>query len=364
MKILLPNHVMGNRHSLHDTKYYGRSIYVVYSTDAMNILVTIPEGPVKESFMPSEVKKRINALGDVSWNETRKQYGQADIAGLIKGRDICITGWGSPMLDINVLDNADRLRLLVHTGGTVAQVANSLLYQRGIKVISGNRMFAESVAEGVLAYILCSLRDVAYLDSETKKGCWRTDHLTEGLFGKKVGLIGFGMVARYLVPMLRPFRVGIKVYDPYVTAETCAGYGVIQADLQEVIGTSDIISVHAPQILETYHLISREMLKIIPDGALFVNTSRGSLVDEKALCDELAKNRFRAVLDVYETEPLPQDSRLRGFMNVILSPHVAGPTPDRHKFITIELIDDIRRFIQGKAMKHEISSEYASMMTR
>jgi len=232
-------------------------------------------------------------------------------------------------------------------------------------VISGNRLYAESVAEGVIGYILSALRDIPFYANEVQQNRWSTGQsYNEGLLDQTIGLVGFGMVAKYLVGMLKPFRVKIKVYDPYVTDDVFALYGVEKASLLEVMTEAKIISVHAAKAPSTYHIIHKEVIKKIPDGTLFVNTSRGSIIDEAALAEELTTGRFKAVLDVFEEEPLPIDSKLRGLSNVILIPHMAGPTVDRRPFITLALIEDIKNFFAGKPMNHEIGREYAMSMTR
>lgn len=101
---------------------------------------------------------------------------------------------------------------------------------------------------------------------------------------------------------------------------------------------------------------------MIRDGALFINTSSGFIVNENDLIEELRKNKFKAVLDVFESEPLPADSKLIGLDNAMLMPHSSGSL-DRYKYVTLALIEDIKNFSNGKAMKNEISAEYASKMT-
>jgi phosphoglycerate dehydrogenase-like enzyme len=188
-------------------------------------------------------------------------------------------------------------------------------------------------------------------------------YFSEGLLEQAIGLVGFGMVARFLVKMLIPFNTKIKVFDPYVDDKTFFEYGVERAALEDIFTTSKIISVHAAKTKENFHMIDEKLLGKIPAGALFVNTSRGSIIDQKALEDELQTGRFKAVLDVFETEPLPPESRLRGLKNVLLMPHLAGPTVDRRKKVTMGLIDDIKSFINGGKLKYEIDKDYANRMT-
>ena len=237
-----------------------------------------------------------------------------------------------------------------------------------MRVISGNDFFAESVAEGTIGYILAALRDIPKYSSRLKEQrLWKTSADTNrGLLGKTVGIVSYGAIAHHLVRMLAPFRVKIKIYDikPIPEADK-AKYNISEASLEEVFSTSDIVSVHTPLNDKTRHLIGRELLEILPEGSLFVNTSRGAVIDQTALEDELMKGRFRAVLDVYEKEPLPADNRLYDLDNVILMPHMGGPTVDLRRDITCALLLEASEFLKnGGPLPHEIRRAAAEMMSR
>lgn len=331
----------------------------------MKILVTMPVGHERDTFIPDEAAKKLMALGDVAWNNTADQFTPDELREKISDTDVCLTGWCCPKLDEYILQNAHNLKLVAHTGGSVAPIAGSYLFDRGIRIISGNWLYAESVAEGTIAYILASLRDIIHYNGVVQNGMWKDEHsYNEGLLDQTVGLIGFGMVAKNLVRLLKPFRTKICVCADYLTEADCEQYGIRKMPLEEVIKTCRIISVHESQRPETYHMIDSKLLEMIKDGALLINTSRGSIIDEEALADELVGNRFKAVLDVYEEEPLPANSRLRGLKNAVLIPHMAGPTIDRRKYVTIGLIEDIQSMLENKSMKYEISREYAALMTK
>lgn len=331
----------------------------------MNILVTIPQGFVRDTFIPAQVAERINSMGDVEWNNTESNWSGEELKERLRGVDVCICGWGSSEFNEIALKQADRLKIIAHTGGTVTNVISNAVYEKGIKVVSGNWFFAQSLAEGTLAYILSALRDIPYYNNEVHQGRWRgKNYYNEGILEQTVGLIGFGMTAQILVTMLKPFHVNIKVFSEHKTDEVYEEYGVVRGSLEEVLTTCKIISVHMAQRQDTYHLINKELLKIIPDGSLLVNTSRGSLIDEEALADELSTGRFKAVLDVYETEPLPGTSKLRGLDNVILIPHMGGPTVDRRKSCTQGILEDIERFFKGEKLRYEVGMEYVNRMTR
>lgn len=331
----------------------------------MNILVTIPQGYVRETFITKEIEMRIKSLGNVRWNESGKNWKPEELKEELKGIDICICGWGSARFDREVLEGADSLKIIAYTAGSVSGVVTEEVYRRGIKVVSGNWFFAQSLAEGTLAYILSALREIPHYNTEVQEGRWLNPvFYNEGLLDQTIGLIGFGMTAQILAEMLKPFHVEIKVFSEHKTDEVYEKYGVKRASLEEVLTTCKIISVHMAQREDTYHLLNKEMLKKIPDGRLLINTSRGSLIDEEALAEELVTGRIRAVLDVYEIEPLPLTSKLRGLRNAILMPHMGGPTVDRRKNCTSGVLDDVERYFKGEPLRYEIGMDYVNRMTR
>ncbi len=176
-------------------------------------------------------------------------------------------------------------------------------------------------------------------------------------------MVGLGMVAREVIKLLRPFGVKVLAYDPFVPEATARELGVQLSALDEVMAGSDIISLHAPKVPETYRMISRQQLSLIKDGALFINTARGDLVDESALLEELKKGRFYAALDVFEVEPLAAESEFRHLPNVIARPHLAGVNPDSRLRIGRLMVEDIRRMYQQEPLLFEVKREQLAIMT-
>lgn len=331
----------------------------------MRIFVAQPEGATRDSFITKECKKRLEALGSVEYNTGSEQLTGEEIKEKLKGVDVVITGWGSPMLDKSVLEGNDTLKIIAHTGGTVTSVVDDYAYEKGIKVLSGNDVYAESVAEAIVAYSLLGLRKIPDYMKKMEENGWY-DYVSEwdGLLDQTVGFVSFGMIPKHLVKFLKPFRVKIKVYSSHISDEELERYGMERASLEEIFSSCKVISVHSALTEKTYHMIGKELLSLIPDGAVFVNTSRGAVIDEEALVRELEKERFTAVLDVYEQEPLPKDHPLRTMPNAYTIPHMAGPTYDRREYVTFALIDDIINYNEGKPLRMEISSQYRTYMTK
>jgi phosphoglycerate dehydrogenase-like enzyme len=331
----------------------------------MKILFTTENGPIKDVYFPPGVLQALGSLGDLWENPNDTPFTPQELADHLPGTDVCLTHWSCPTFTAEALARADRLELIVHAAGSVADLVTDEVYRRGIRVCSANSVMAQSVAEGVLADILCGLRLIPQQAHEMKyQKIWKK-RLVESrtLFGAKVGLIGLGTIGRSLIRLLEPFHAQIKIYDPYLQPGAVEEFPNVElVSLKEVMEWGDVVSVHASLTPETRGLIDETKLRWIRDGALFVNTARGAIVDERALAKELATGRFRVVLDVYESEPLPEDSPLRDCENAILLPHVAGITAREE--MSYAMAAEIRRFSQGEPLQHEISYARFQLMTK
>lgn len=331
----------------------------------MEILVTQPAGNTRDSFITPDCEELLKKLGNVEYNSIGREFTPAELREKLKGKDIALTGWGTAKLDKAVLEGNDTLKMIAHTGGTVNSLVDGYAYSQGIRVASGNDVYAESVAEAVIAYMLLGLRKIPKYMGLVRENSWYNYvDSWDGLLDRTVGFVSFGMIPKHLVRMLKPFRVKIKVYSGHISDEELKLYGMERASLEEIFSTCDVISIHSALNEKTRHMINKELLQKIRSGALLVNTSRGAVIDEEALTEEMKKNRFTAVLDVYEHEPLPLNHPLRTLPNVYPIPHMGGPTYDRRRFVTLALIEDMKNMINGKPLKTEISSSYFGHMTK
>ena len=229
-------------------------------------------------------------------------------------------------------------------------------------------LFAQSVAESALTYALVSLRkiddDIMKMRTYNEKGWGMKEGKIRGLLCRTVGLVSFGAVAKHLAKMLTVFGCKVKAYSIDMTDEQLREYGVESASLEEIFSTCDVISVHTAYNEHTHHYIDKRLISMIKDNALFINTSRGEVVDEEALADELSKNRFYAALDVFEQEPPPADSKLYGLPNCLMFPHRGGPTPDLYRHITTKILDDVANYLlKGEEPDSIISKERAFSMS-
>ncbi len=332
----------------------------------MKILVTVGAGEVFDSFFTPKVREVLEGLGEVEYNATGHQaYTKEELIRHVKDVDILITGWGTPRVDEDVMKEANRLKIHAHTGGTMATMTCKEEYDRGVIVLSGNDLFAKSVAEGTLVYTLMALRKMYEDVNSMKSGGWRRiPGRNSGLIGKKIGIVGYGAISKYYIELLKWFEPEILVASKHITVEEARQKGIKIASLEEIFETCDIISLHNALNDENRGLITGKLFHKIKPGALFVNTARAGVVVEEDMMCELRTGRFTAVLDVFHKEPLPVESELRVMSNVILFPHMAGPTFDIREQVTLKLIRDIQAILSGDPYEDEIPYEYAIRMTR
>ncbi len=191
---------------------------------------------------------------------------------------------------------------------------------------------AVAVAEHAIMLMLAVLRRLRELDARTRAGEWRLQ--VEGeiyeLDGKTVGLVGLGMIGRHVATRLRPFGASVRYFDVCrLSAEEEQALGVEYLELDDLLRTSDVVSLHVPLSSATRGLISRDRLAAMKQGAILINTCRGGVIDEQALCDAVRSGQLMgAGLDTFAAEPPGKENPLFSLANVIVTPHIAGPTWD------------------------------------
>lgn len=330
----------------------------------MKIYITMPQTPTSDSFLTPKALKQLNSLGQVERNPYDRQLTVEEVIEFARDADVLITTWGSCKYFKKDVEKMPNLKMIAHAGGTVAPVVAPDVYETGVKVISGNDVFAKSVAEGCLCYILAALRRLEHYMGVMRDGGFRTDVFeNRGLFGKKIGIVGFGTIARHLLNLIRWFDLEILIYSSHLTDEEAATYGARTASLEEIFAECDVISIHASNTEKTRGMITRELMESMKSDALLVNTARGAVIDEPAMYEMLLAGRFYAALDVYDEEPPAPDAPIRQCKNALLMPHMGGPTMDMRGVVTTELCKDIARLEKGEPLQYEISASAAKRMT-
>jgi (S)-sulfolactate dehydrogenase len=229
-----------------------------------------------------------------------------------------------------LLAAADALRVVGRLGVGLDNIALEACRARGIAVIPATGANVDSVAEYVIAGAVLLRRGAWFATEEVAAGHWPRDRLVgREVLGATLGLIGFGAIARAAARRAGALGMGVMAHDPYVADgdPAWAQCNVAPRPLQALLEEADVVSVHVPLSDATRNLIDAAALaRMKPDAAL-INTARGGIVDEPALADALRSGRLAgAMLDVFETEPLPGGGPLAGVPNLVLTPHIAGVT--------------------------------------
>lgn len=228
-------------------------------------------------------------------------------------------------LPASVIQELQKCRVISRYGVGYDNVSVEAATAKGIWVARVPDYCLEDVSDQALALLLGCVRKVAFKDRRIREGAWNLhrEQPSYRIAGKILGLVGYGAIARTLHRKLSGFGLGrVLVFDPYLDPKKIEENGAESVNLRALLKNSDYVSIHAPLSEETRGLIGSRELSLMKRTAILVNTSRGPLVEEKAVAEALADGKITAAgLDVFETEPLPADSPLRQLDNVILSDH-------------------------------------------
>ncbi|MFF4500921.1 hydroxyacid dehydrogenase [Streptomyces sp. NPDC001401] len=306
---------------------------------------------------PPEVLARLREAVDIDPDLIAEDFTDPRVREVLARTEILVTGWGCPRLDAAVLDAAPELRAVLHSAGSVKGFATPEVWRRGIAVSSAADANALPVAEYTLAMILLAGKDLLgareRLRTERAHPGWG---VVPGIgnHGRRVGVIGASRIGRRVIGLLAPFDLRVSLTDPYVTELRAAQLGVPLLPLDDLLHTSDIVTIHAPETPQTHHLIGRRELALMSDGATLINTARGGLVDQDALVAELRTGRLNAVLDVTDPEPLPADSPLYDLPNAFVTPHLAGSQGNELSRLGMTVAEEAARLLTGGEPAHPV----------
>lgn len=297
---------------------------------------------------------------DISWVEA----GVLEAGGWSAPEpEILLTGWSTPRLGEAWAGRSESaLRYVCHLAGSVRHLVPRTFLERGGLVTNWGELPSGAVAEQALLLALAALRNLpnwpAVIQRREEGGSHVERLNTRTLFGRSVGIHGFGKVARSLLALLRPFGVKLHAYSAGVPDAMMLAAGVTPcASLLHLCSKSDVLFECEALTPTTAGSITAAALAALPDGAVFVNVGRGGLVDEAALLRESAAGRIRVALDVVVSEPLVPNSAFCGLGDAVLSPHIAGPTFDQYPQIGAHAVRNIARYLAGEAPLSRVTLE-------
>ncbi len=244
------------------------------------------------------------------------QASEPSVAAELARVDVLLTCWGCPPITADQLALMPRLRAIVHGAGTVRGHVTQDCWDAGLLVSTAADANAVPVAEYTVAMIILACKRVFAVVDDARTPAGRAGNRQDfgrqepraGMYRTVIGLVGASRVGRATAELLRPLDVEVLLADPTVTAGDAAGLGATLVELDDLMQRSEIVSMHAPNIPATRHMIDARRLGLMRDGTTLINTSRGALLDHDALIAETRTGRLWAILDVTEPEPLPADS--------------------------------------------------------
>lgn len=338
-------------------------------------MVSVPQKPVAVVCLPPAMFAQCFSAGDVQRlrnhvelvfptvdsKDAPEEFWQAHA----DRANIAVTGWDAFPLTDQMIQAAPGLRCIAHAAGSVKPFVPPLAWQRDIVVFSANDVLAVGVAETTLGMIIAGCKGLFFSSALTAGGAWQEALFSSPLpcqrvrelFDLQIGLIGAGAIGRQLIRLLENFEVSIAVYDPFLSEEEAVRLGVRKMDLPTLMGSSDVVSLHAPAIPANEKMLGAAEFAAMKDGAIFINTARGMLVDESALVARLQGGTISAFIDVTSPEPPATDHPFRTLPNVVLTPHLAGAISNGCLRMGRRTVNQLIDFCEGKPSSGEVDPE-------
>ena len=291
----------------------------------------------------SKVLEELQSLGectDISSSESKDQ----DLALEITDAEIVVIR-SSTQLTKQIIEKGEKLKIIARCGVGVDNIDVEYAKSKNIKVTNSPSANLISVVELTVALIINAARKINLSDSHLKDGKWdRKEFVGMELYGKQLGIVGYGKAGRLVSEIMQSFGMSIAFYDPYVKDWDGPEKSL---ELDELLSTSDVISIHVIKNKETENLISKEKLDLLKESAILINTSRGGVVDENYLIELIRlKKLFGAGLDVYSQEP-PKNIDNFADINLITTPHIGASTNEAQLKAGLDTVENIKKILAG-----------------
>lgn len=263
------------------------------------------------------------------------------------------------IIDEKIIKKGINLKTIITSTSGFDHINLDLCAQKNIKVYYTPDANAQSAAELTWALIMACLRKTITANEMVKNENWNRNHVIgHELYKKTLGIIGLGRVGQRVAKIANAFDMHVIACDPYVEEQAFKTTNAHRAGREEVLRSSDILSLHVPLTKETRNLINHNTLDCIHRGVVLINTSRGQVMNEQAVIDCVKSGKIAAIgLDVFEKEPLPKTSALLSLSNVVLTPHIGANTHEAFERGSHAAVDKILAFRQGEKVFDQLTKE-------
>ena len=300
------------------------------------------------NLLPKEMDVRIEVAGF-------HPLSGKDLAERMRGEEVFITD--EDKVNEAVLDSSNNLKIIGTPSAGLDHIDLEAATKHKIPVVYTPGANADAVAEFTFGLILAASKRILMADNQLRSGMKHELESYKPLMGvdlkdKTIGIVGVGNIGSRVAMIARAFRMNVVLYDPAVLPTRLEQFGKV-VELDELLQVSDFVTVHTPLTQETAHMFGARQFGSMKSNALFVNTSRGKIVNEPDLVDALKRRRIAgAALDVQATEPLPVDSPLLKLDNVIVTPHIGSWTRETQGYCQRLVEEEVIRFIKGQKMRY------------
>lgn len=271
----------------------------------------------------------------------RPKISDEELTKIIKDYDAIIVR--SRKISKEIIQAAERLKVIGRAGVGLDNIDLKAANDRGIEVFNTPDALTNATAELTIGLMISAAREIHKGHLHMKKGEWiKSKILGTELAGKTLGIIGFGRIGRRVAELAKAFGMKILVYDiAALPKELLEKFNAEAVELDELLKRSDFVTLHVPATDSTYHMINERRLKLMKKTAILINTSRGSVVDERALIKALKEGWIRAAaLDVFEEEP-PKNEELLSLNNVLLTPHIGSQSKEAQVLVAVTIAEKV-----------------------
>ena len=266
----------------------------------------------------------------------------------LRGFDALIANRERTKLSRELLKQLPDVRVIAQTGNHAAHLDFAAAAEFGIVIAHAGGGYSIGAAELTIGLAQAVMRRIPQCDAALKRGEWPTP-LTPILHGKTLGLVGLGRIGKHVAGLGLAFGMRVLAWSRNLTAEAAAEAGVERRELDDLLGASDVVSIHVPLAASSRDLIDARRLALMKPTAYLVNTARGPIVTEAALVAALERRQIAgAGLDVFDQEPLPKDHPLTKLDNVVLVPHIGWPTDDGYEKFAATAADALLAYLDGR----------------
>ncbi|HBF35442.1 TPA: glycerate dehydrogenase [Candidatus Sumerlaeota bacterium] len=323
-------------------------------------LYILNPGDFEKIYGPDERRDIANLVDIVAPVQSRENI--SENWGLLKDVEVIFSGWGGPRLDEKFLDAAPNLKVVFYGAGSASVIVTEASWNRGVQVTTSYAANAIPVAEYTLAMIIFGLKH-GFLSSQKLRHekTYTQPRYVPGCYKSTVGLISIGMIAKVLIELLRPFDFNIIAYDPFMPQGAASEFGIELVSLEEIFRRSDVVSLHTPWLKETENMITGAHFSSMKEGATFINTARGAVVNQPEMLEVVAKRPdLQFFLDVVHPEPPENNHPLYLLPNILFTPHIAGSLCNECHRMGRYMVDELQLFLAGKPLKWLVTRELAA----